>query len=269
MSLQTVQYTAGGLSDGTQVTVSTAGTENGVPDTAMSGVSGAGGGAITISTAQALRSPSIKYVQGAGSVAYMQWAYTTASQFVGRVYIYMTAVSTTASWPIVTLVDTTDSNNNSSIRLSGSNGDTPNRLRLATGTNNSLASSSTSQLVPLNQWVRLEWVFDYVSQNNSATMYLGDSTSAQFSVTGTITGSPPVGATSLRLGNNLSSVQIGTFYTDDLKAIAGTTTPIGPAGTPPAAPTVTVWDGSSEVPINSVTVWDGSSEVTTTSLTVN
>lgn len=239
-------WSGNGLTDGTVITTSTAGTG----DTAFSSVNGSGGNA-TIS-ATGTRSPRIAFPTLSSQSKFLTWnsgVLGAQTAYAVRCYVEISAYGSTSS--------TFFRFNNAGteiwrVDVAGSGGSPPGQIRLR-GSGGTLLASSTTGLSTATVY-RIEAVVS--SGAVTVKVFAGESTSATITLTGT------VGTTidTLDIGPS-GTASVGTQYADDI-AFANTASYIGPVS--PAGATFTVWNGTTEVTATLDGVWNGTAIVPAT-----
>lgn len=121
--------------------------------------------------------------------------------------------------------------------------------------------TGTAGEVPVGSWMRLDW--KQSGTTFSWRLFTSDPEGTTPDLSGTLTTTATGQPNGLYLGADSSATipkdwQFDTVRADSTGAWFG---PYNTAPPPPTGPTYTVWNGTSEVAVQSVTIWNGTSEV--------
>lgn len=235
------KWSGDGLSDGTTITTSTAGTG----DTAFDTINGTGGNVVVRSSGT--RPPRLEFPAFSSQTKYLTWGSSiigSRTSYAVRMYATITAYGGLSSSIFRFRNSSTEIWR---VDIAGTSGAPPGEVRLR-GASGVLLDDSDSLGLSINTLYRFEGVVS--GGTVTLKVYEGESLSAWDTLTGSIgttIDTFDVGCTV----NTTTSIQ----YFDDI-AVGNTATEIGPVVTSTA--TVTVWNGTTEVPATIQGVWNGS-----------
>lgn len=195
---------------------------------------------------------------GAGDGVYLSWGVNKLNHTFTECAVRMYAEF--ESWsaePSVSFIQGFSGPAQWKLDIAGSTETHPGQVRLLNASNTLLADSG-SDVVPLNTLVRIELVIT-AAGDMTAYVYLGDSTTALFTVNATGLTTPTF--TALRVGNTAASVAGETWYMDDLM-LSDTAELIGPWEVEGSAEAKwSLWEDGVEKPLTLAGVYNGTSIV--------
>lgn len=238
------QWSGDGLTDGTVVTTATAGTG----DTPFSQVNGSGGNVLVRNSG--VRPMRLEFPALTSQTKFLTWTSGVVglrTVYAVRCYVELTNYGSLSSTIFRLQTGATEVWR---VDVAGTGGSPPGEVRLR-GTAGALLDDSGTLGLALNTVYRFEGVVSAGSV--TLKVYTGDSMTVWDTLTGTVATTVDrfdIGPS----GSTTSAIQ----YFDDI-AIADTASEIGPVA--PSGPTVSVWNGTSEVPATIQGVWNGTTVV--------
>lgn len=220
-----------------------------------------GGGAINLATGDGFpTAPSIEVVQTSGQTAAALFSFTAQDQVAVRAYFKMPAPGSTSQVLLTTNVGSGDPSARFAIGGTGQPGQA--RLTKAGAT----VSQSATGLLVTDTWYRIELQHDGAGGRARAAVFATGSTSPMWDsgwMTDAAFSTTVIDRS--RVGSYNAAPVLGAYLVDSIKGTDDITTWIGPhAGdAPPAGYTISIWNGTTEVPA-SATIWNGSAEVAAT-----
>lgn len=232
------------------VTTSSAGTG----DTPFDGFWGTPSPTIPTIVNSGPRAPQIEFATVSSKSPGLYWNYSTQTVGSGRIYL-----DTPSAWNSVShsLVEIHLAGGGTQIaaRITLAGTGSPGQLRLYSADATTLVGSTPSNTLSVSTRYRIEWIVNHVAGTMTVKLYLGDSLTELASIGGSSNYGINQGQV---LFGNYSAAATPTLNMDDF-AIGDSAVLIGPKAAP-SAPTITVWNGTAEVPAT-ISVWNGTAEV--------